>query len=453
MTIAPARTVNTNVPPQNYDGVPPKQEQVGGFNEALNRSTTSNDASDTQSSKGTEHSQDTSKSLPFVLATRPPINLGSPTVKQGVPLYDTQGKGSKAGSETGVSENATKPVRVADNDQPNTRTRTTGIGAGPTSNPVRVLPHIHLEDHHEPPRSVKMQDDCNFYKGKADALVFMEHGGFYDSKDPKQSCKAGPSEPVAILGSECHVTINRNGSNVPHHTGIWFVDEKTQAASGLTCGASPKAEKEAVVKAGGLLAFHHPEYPYIQTAEQLKDKAPSATALKYTLPKDQAEPFDMVEVWNKGGFTSGDIEGVLKWTERNFYDRGLFPAAISGMDDHGPDHKPIAFTMIDSGGSTDRDKIKAAVQAGKTWVSTDQNARVSVDTSKKGEATFNLSHLKPGSTVEIIQDGKSLGKQAITGDSFSSTVKGASGYAYAKVYDANKDKPDLYLITSAAQLK
>ena len=39
-----------------------------------------------------------------------------------------------------------------------------------------------------------------------------------------------------------------------------------------------------------------------------------------------------------------------------------------------------------------------------------------------------------------------------TGDSFSSTVKGSSGYAYAKVYDANKE-PGLYLITSAAQLK
>lgn len=458
MTIGPAGTVNTNVPPQNYGGV--SQEQVEDFKEAVSYSTTSSNASGMQSSKGehtSEHSQDTSKSLPFVLATRPPINLGSPTGKQGAPLYDTQGKGSKAGSETGgilnnphSSENATKPVRVADNDQPNTRTRTTGIGAGPTSNPVRVLPHIHLEDHHEDPqthkpapRRVTMQDDCNLYKGKADALVFMEHGGFYNSK---QSCKAGPSEPVAILGSECHVTINRNGSNVAHHTGIWFIDSKLQSSSGLSCGASPKDEKAAVVKAGGLLSFHHPEYPYV-------DKMSSAKALAYTLPKDQAEPFDMVEVWNKGGFGASDIEGVLKWTERNFYDRGLFPAAISGMDDHGPNHKPIAFTMIDSGGSTDRDTIKAAVQAGKTWVSTDQNARVSVDTSKKGEATFNLSHLKPGSTVEIMQDGKSLGKQAITGDSFSSTVKGSSGYAYAKVYDANKDKPDLYLITSAAQLK
>ena len=454
MTIGLAGTVDTNVPPQNDGDV--SQEQVEDFKEAVSHSTTSSNASGMQSSKGEhtpEHSQDTPKSLPFVLATRPPINLGSPSVKQGAPLYDTQGQGSKAGSETGgipndphSSENATKPERVADNDQPNTRTRTTGIGAGPTSNPVRVLPHIHLENHPkagQQPRRVTMQEDCDLYKGKADALVFMEHGGFYNSK---QSCKAGPGEPVAILGSECHVTIDRNGSNVSHHTGIWFIDSKLQSSSGLSCGASPKDEKAAVVKAGGLLSFHHPEYPYV-------DKMSSAKALAYTLPKDQAEPFDMVEVWNKGGFGASDIEGVLKWTERNFYDRGLFPAAISGMDDHGPDHKPIAFTMIDSGGSTDRDTIKAAVQAGKTWVSTDENARVSVDTSKKGEATFNLSHLKPGSTVEIIQDGKSLGKQAITGDSFSSTVMDLGGYAYAKVYDAKKNKSDLYLITSAVQLK
>jgi hypothetical protein len=445
MTIGPAGTVNTNVPPQNYGGV--SQEQVEDFKEAVSHSTTSSNASGMQSSKGEhtpEHSQDTSKSLPFVLATRPPINLGSPTGKQGAPLYDTQGKGSNAGSET-----QGKGSKAGSETGGNTQTRTTGIGAGPTSNPVRVLPHIHLQTDQEPPRSVTMQDDCNRYKGQADALVFMEHGGFYGAGS---SCKAGQGEPVAILGSECSVTINRtSGSSNQHHTGIWFVDEKTKAASGLKCGASPKDEKAAVVKAGGLLSFHHPEFPYVDGPPKIS----SAKALAYTLPKDQAEPFDMVEVWNKGGFGASDIEGVLKWTEHNFYDRGFFPAVISGMDDHGPNHKDKvgAFTMIDSGGSTDRDAIKAAVHARKTWVSTDSNARVSVDQSKAGQTTFNLSHLKPGSTVEIIQDGKSLGKQAITGDSFSSTVKGSSGYAYAKVYDANKDKPDLYLITSAAQLK
>jgi hypothetical protein len=77
---------NTNVSPQNYGGVPPKQEQVAGFKEALNHATTSNDASATQSSKGTEHSQDTSKSLPIILANRPPINRGNPIGQQATPL-------------------------------------------------------------------------------------------------------------------------------------------------------------------------------------------------------------------------------------------------------------------------------------------------------------------------------------------------------------------------------
>src|SRR5215475_5093372 len=112
MTIAPppASTVSTNVPPQNYNDVPPKQEQVK-FNEALNRSSTSNDASNTQSSKGTDQSQGTSSLYQLPLATSPPINLGNPTGKQGVPLYDTQGKDNKAGSETKApSQASTAPT-------------------------------------------------------------------------------------------------------------------------------------------------------------------------------------------------------------------------------------------------------------------------------------------------------------------------------------------------------
>jgi uncharacterized Zn-binding protein involved in type VI secretion len=86
MAVGPAGTVNTNVPPQNYGGV--STEQVEKFEEAVNHSTTSSNASGMQSSKGehtSEHSQDASKSLPFVLATRPPINLGNPIGKQGAP--------------------------------------------------------------------------------------------------------------------------------------------------------------------------------------------------------------------------------------------------------------------------------------------------------------------------------------------------------------------------------
>src|SRR5262245_59613614 len=86
MAVGPAGTVNTNVPPQNYGGV--STEQAEKFEEAVNHSTTSSNASGMQSSKGehtSEHSQDTSKSLPFVLATRPPINLGNQIGQQGAP--------------------------------------------------------------------------------------------------------------------------------------------------------------------------------------------------------------------------------------------------------------------------------------------------------------------------------------------------------------------------------
>jgi hypothetical protein len=83
MTIGPAGTANTNVPPQNAGAVPPKQEQVGEFREALNRSSTSNDAPGAEASKGTEHSQGASTSLPIILATRPPINVGNQVGQQG----------------------------------------------------------------------------------------------------------------------------------------------------------------------------------------------------------------------------------------------------------------------------------------------------------------------------------------------------------------------------------
>ena len=83
MTIGPAGTGNTNAPPQNAGAVPPKQEQVGEFREALNRSGTSNEASGAEASKGTEHSQGASTSAPIILATRPPVNFGNQVGQQG----------------------------------------------------------------------------------------------------------------------------------------------------------------------------------------------------------------------------------------------------------------------------------------------------------------------------------------------------------------------------------
>ena len=103
---------NTNVSPQNYGGVPPKQEQAGEFKAALNNATTSTGAS--PSSKGTEPSQDTSKSFPIILANRPPINLGNQVGPQGAP--------SSAGTTTAPAAAPTPAPAAATKTVPGTST-------------------------------------------------------------------------------------------------------------------------------------------------------------------------------------------------------------------------------------------------------------------------------------------------------------------------------------------
>src|SRR5262245_27158951 len=110
MTVGPAGTVNTNVPPQSDGNVSPKQ--VEDFKEAINQSTTSSNATGNHTS---EHPQGTLRSFPCVLATRPPINLGNPAGKQGAPLHDTQnvrntGPETKAPLPMATSKYETRPV-------------------------------------------------------------------------------------------------------------------------------------------------------------------------------------------------------------------------------------------------------------------------------------------------------------------------------------------------------
>ena len=64
-------------PPSSNPGTD-SSKQVKEFKEAVDRSTASNN--------GSQPSQGSSNSNPIVLATRPPINLGNPTGKQGAPL-------------------------------------------------------------------------------------------------------------------------------------------------------------------------------------------------------------------------------------------------------------------------------------------------------------------------------------------------------------------------------
>jgi hypothetical protein len=111
MTVGSAGN-NTNVSPQNYGGVPPKPEQGAEFKAALNDATTSTGAS--PSSKGTEPSQDTSKSFPIILANRPPINLGNQVGPQGAP--------SQAGTTTAPAAAPTSAPAPATKTVPGTST-------------------------------------------------------------------------------------------------------------------------------------------------------------------------------------------------------------------------------------------------------------------------------------------------------------------------------------------
>src|SRR5262245_37690586 len=185
MAVGPAGTVNnTNVPPQNYGGVSPKQ--VEAFKEAVNHSTTSNNASGIQSSTGqhtSEYSQDTSKSLPIILATRPPIDRGNPIGKQGAPLYDTQGVGSNAGPQTkappplATSKYETRGLgeldpdygtEAWDNDESSTRKLQVKNPTGDTrlANLARSAAH-----------KARLQDGMN--GAKTDMMVTDSHGKSY----------------------------------------------------------------------------------------------------------------------------------------------------------------------------------------------------------------------------------------------------------------------------------
>jgi hypothetical protein len=89
MDIGSTDTVNNaNPPPRNPDTVSCKE--VEKFKEAVDRSTTSNN--------GSQPSQGSSNWNPIILATRPPINLGNPTGKQGAP--------SQAGAAPAAAEKA-----------------------------------------------------------------------------------------------------------------------------------------------------------------------------------------------------------------------------------------------------------------------------------------------------------------------------------------------------------
>src|SRR5262245_24403300 len=121
MGVGSADTVkDANVAPQNDGSVPPKL--VKAFNEAVNRSTTSNEASGSKYSKGKDNSQPsqgTSKSHPIILARRPPIpahkppqylTCKSPTAQQKAGAFVDPALRDVASGKMVLAKNATGPA-------------------------------------------------------------------------------------------------------------------------------------------------------------------------------------------------------------------------------------------------------------------------------------------------------------------------------------------------------
>jgi Putative peptidoglycan binding domain len=110
MSIGSTDTVkNANPPPGNPGTVSPKQ--VKEFNEAVDRSTTSNDSS--------QHSQETSKSHPIILARWPPtpahtppqaLTCTQPTAQQQASAFVDPALRDVASGKTELAKNAKGPA-------------------------------------------------------------------------------------------------------------------------------------------------------------------------------------------------------------------------------------------------------------------------------------------------------------------------------------------------------
>ena len=114
---------NTNTAPRNPGADPSKQ--ANEFKQAVNRSATSNNAS--QQSQA-QQSQGTPNPNPMILATRPPVNLAP---KQGAPLHQSQGAPSTAAQQAAAPTKPGKPIDMAQMEALNRRVQSFNVARSP----------------------------------------------------------------------------------------------------------------------------------------------------------------------------------------------------------------------------------------------------------------------------------------------------------------------------------
>lgn len=310
-----------------------------------------------------------------------------------------------------------------------------------------VARHIHLQDHQPRPTRVEIPAIRERYKNAADFVVIEDHQGFLAKDQVRVPDGLGPG---VIAGREYVGKAHTKGFK-EHHFGLMGIDAKEGPAVrvGKRHAALSRELQARVHQQDGVLVFNHPEWYKM-------------TDLAYRLPADEAAAVDAVEVFNDNAVVHNNPANVLRWVDRNFYQRGLFPAVASGTDEHSDTTvaKTPSFTVtLARSKEKSEANVMSSMRAGATYVTQDLGVRfygaldlhyALGDRPLFGKGTshtldLDLHGLRPGSRVEIVENGNVVADETVEGDHFvrrhAFSAKpggdGKHGYLYVIVHDAD----------------
>ncbi len=347
---------------------------------------------------------------------------------------------------------------------------------------VSFLRHFHYRYEHKAPPEKMVATPCDIVRRHHDVDfdVMEEHAidpnyepqnieskgsvGFSSDTIRHQLCGGGAKLPKAIPGVEMHVGIHRQGQRQTHHAGLIGVSREQQASalarhdgSAIAAGDAVQSTTRKVHGMHGTVVGNHPEWPE-------SDYMSVEKALDYTLPLEEAKAFDGWEVFNdtmllgKGG-GHREAKPLLRWVERNYYERGLDCALVAGTDEHGntafAPHLTDTIALVNKKSEAG---LVDAIRHARTYVTTDRQTRLSkiaidnvhqlgshpkfIDGTKHRYA-LKFHGIAPGSHVQLVQNGKVVADVVADKRDFSANlafearpVTGKDyGYVYVRVSD------------------
>lgn len=319
--------------------------------------------------------------------------------------------------------------------------------------------HLHMSDHAEEhggkKRTITPAKIRDRYVGRADFVGVEEHGGYINA----QAAKA--QSPLIVPGNEAWVAAHVGTRRaVAHHAGFLGVDAKEARQYGIKSGQPlGVAIRDKIHQADGVLIYNHPEFPDL-------------ARMSYTLPASEAEGVDAVEAFNDVGITKNgnDSLAVMRWVERNFYARGLFPAIVGGQDEHANTvltKRPSLTYALAAPGERDEHALMGAIRSGATYVSQigacdfafdidgehSLGARPALAERGLHEMRVRLSDVPEGARVQLLKNGEAIAEKTVGADgdgSLSASFRSdKDGYVEVRVI-VERDGEDRLALQSSA---